>query len=362
MLKNIAIIGGGIAGLAFAVYYKKLGGRADIYERSPISGREGLGFIMLENGLKAMSSLGLLTNVSQAGYPLESCSILDSNENTLINETLIGSYGITRKAFVEVLLAQIPSQWLHFDHSFSHFIFDDEGYAKTAIFDNKLSISADLFLGCDGGNSAVRAQIKPNAVRSKIKVQELVSIVENPLLVTAMDHRFTKYKCLNGGLAAGVVPASKNSLVWFIQFDVNKYDLSDSSVQGKINFANNTLHHWPNPIQQLIKCTDFSRSHIAKSSYLEPLERYHRNNVVLLGDAAHALLPFTSQGVNAAIEDAIELAKILSKSKKGFLNVALEHYSVMRKPILEQFLRQGIALQEEFLLPHKANQKIPFAF
>jgi len=362
MKQSIVIIGGGVAGLAFAIYYKKLGHRVDIYERQSLSGREGLGFIMLENGVKALTTLGLYQQSTQAGYPLTHCQIRDKHNKTLLNEEISGSFGTTRKAFIDILLAQIPTEWLHFGYQFSHFEWHKSGHAKYAVFDNGEKITADLFLGCDGANSQVREQVFPNAPVSDIKVQELVSIIDDPTLVQALKHRFIKYKNTSGGLAVGLVPANKHKVVWFIQYDVQKYHINANTAQSKREFAYKTLTDWPQYIQRLLAHTDFSHSHIWKTRYLYPLSRFHYNNIVLLGDAAHALLPFTSQGVNSAMEDAIKLAKQLNNNLAEHLPMVLQQYSAVRKYRVDQYLLQGIKLQKEFLAKHHQQQKIPFAF
>lgn len=362
MIKRIAIIGGGIAGLAFAVHYKKLGGRADIYERSHQSGREGLGFMMLENGIEALTQLGLYQSMVEGGYPINHCQILDTDSNVLISEPLKGSFGVTRKAFIDSILSEIPEDWLHFDHKFSHFEWGEGGDAKAAIFEDGQRVEADIFLGCDGGRSLVRQQIFPNAQRSDIRVKELVSIIKSPTLVSGLKHQFIKYKQLEGGLAAGVMPADQEHIVWFIQYDSHKYQIKAETHQAKRQFALETVGNWPSIIGNLINLTNFDNSHIWKTSYLIPLERFYHQNVVLLGDAAHALLPFTSQGVNSAIVDAMMLSELLINSQQGFTVTALEHFSASRSKVVNKYLEQGIALQEEFLQPHHHQQKIPFAF
>lgn len=362
--QRIAIIGGGIAGLAFAVYYRKLGGRVDIYERSVKSGREGLGFIMLENGLKAMEGLGLREQVIKAGFPIEHCNIVDDAGQMLIEESLEGSFGITRKNFVDVLLDEIPADWMHFDHEFSHFEWHDDDQtngAKAAVFANGNRVEADFFIGSDGAGSPTRRQIFPDATRSEVKCKELVSIVDDPELVKELNQTFVKFKSLDGGLAVGTVPAGEDTVVWFIQFSAERYDNLLEQTDYR-TFARELVGSWPEPIQRLIEKTDFSRTYLALSAFLNPIDRYHKGNVALMGDAAHALLPFTSQGVNSAIEDAIELANTLKNVRPGYGPMALEHYSVVRKTVVEQYLAQGIALQDEFLSPHQPEQKIPFAF
>ncbi|MET1255549.1 FAD-dependent oxidoreductase [Aliikangiella maris] len=369
MAQKIAIIGGGIAGLAFAVYYQSLGGEVDIYERSSKSGREGLGFIMLENGLNAMQGLGLRNHVKHNGFPVEHCHIRDNFNNLLINQSLPGSYGITRKAFVDILLEKLPQDRIHFDYEFSHFEWQGDNSnstnqsseARCAVFTNGKKVSADLFIGSDGAGSPVRKQIFPQATRSSVKCKELVSVVKAPDLVSQMNQTFTKYKSLDGGLAVGTVATSEDTIVWFIQFSTEKYDEQLAQLD-KQSFAETLVGDWPPLIQSLIRQTDFNQSYLALSAHLNPIEQFFAGNVVLMGDAAHALLPFTSQGVNSAIEDAIELARTLQNTKAGYSAVALAHYSSVRRNIVNQYLAQGIALQEEFLAPHQADQKIPFAF
>lgn len=362
MKKRIAIIGGGIAGLAFAIYYKKLGGRVDIYERSDLSGREGLGFIMLENGVEGMARLGLKPDLLATGYHLKKCNLLDDSGNKLVSESLEGSFGIARKSFIDILLAQIPRDWLHFNYHFSHFDWADNGEASAAVFRDGRKVEADIYLGCDGARSAVRREIFPSASYSDVKVKELVSIVKHPLLVAACRQSFIKYSAVGGGLALGMVPADKEHLVWFLQYDAAKYALADLNVATKRQFVRFLTQHWQCPAGKLVEATDFSKSHEWHTCYLHALERFYHRNVILLGDAAHASLTFTSQGVNSAIVDAIELATLLNNTHPRFPQFAIEHFSVMRQKVVSQYLQQGLALQNEFLLPSEKDKKIPFAF
>jgi len=362
MTQRIAIIGGGVAGLAFAIYYKQLGGRVDIYERSGLSGREGLGFVMLENGMDAMQLLQLQEQVAKAGYPLEHCFIKNPCGDELLNESLPNSYGMARKAFVDTLLEQIPAEWIHFNHQFSHFEWDQQGNAKSAVFTNGNKIAADIFIGCDGGRSRVRKQIFPDAERSEIRVKELVSIVKCPEFIKSLDHSFVKYKSLDGGLAVGMVPADKESLIWFVQYDSHKYDIVNDSIEAKKAFAQALVGNWCSPIPQLIELTDYQKSHVWNTCYLKPLDRFYHKNVVLLGDAAHALLTFTSQGINSAVEDAVELATSIYRQDPIFCHQTITEFSTKRRSTVLQYLQQGIALQNEFLQAHCQHQKIPFAF
>ena len=62
---------------------------------------------------------------------------------------------------------------------------------------------------------------------------------------------------------------------------------------------------------------------------LAPLERWHTDRVVLMGDAAHAMVPHQGQGANQTIEDAIALADCLADAHA--LGSALRHYAKCRQ-------------------------------
>jgi 2-polyprenyl-6-methoxyphenol hydroxylase-like FAD-dependent oxidoreductase len=98
--------------------------------------------------------------------------------------------------------------------------------------------------------------------------------------------------------------------------------------------------------------------HRWRTTDLDPLPRLHRGNVVLVGDAAHPLLPFTSQGVPAALADAQTLGQGLvgvDLRRPAELSTALACYSDRRLPVLAQLIEQGRQLQHRFLSPPPAG-------
>lgn len=64
----------------------------------------------------------------------------------------------------------------------------------------------------------------------------------------------------------------------------------------------------------------------------EPLERWTVGRIVLLGDAAHAMLPHQGQGANQAIEDAVALAHCLAEAPHDDFRQALLYYEALRMP------------------------------
>jgi 2-polyprenyl-6-methoxyphenol hydroxylase-like FAD-dependent oxidoreductase len=79
---------------------------------------------------------------------------------------------------------------------------------------------------------------------------------------------------------------------------------------------------------------------------------FHRQNLVLVGDAAHPLSPFTSQGVSSAIADAVALAYALPpKNESGALVTGLASYSSQRRKQCAPYLSKGRELMQRFLAP-----------
>jgi salicylate hydroxylase len=74
--------------------------------------------------------------------------------------------------------------------------------------------------------------------------------------------------------------------------------------------------------------------------------------LVLVGDAAHACLPFTSQGANSALADAAVLAKLLAKVENtDELRIAFKSYSAQRRPRNHKVFAEGRKLRDAFLQP-----------
>ena len=158
-----------------------------------------------------------------------------------------------------------------------------------------------------------------------------------------------------------MVPASRDKLIWFLQFDAQRYPLRRGDPRSLEDFVRALTRKWWGFAEPVLAATDFGHARVCETSYLEPLEAYFHQNVALLGDAAHTLLSFTSQGVNTAVEDAVFLAEVLTSDHHTSVRSALLTYSETRKRDLLPLLEQGKRLQEEFLAPPDPSQRVPLA-
>ena len=347
---KVAIIGGGIAGLANAISLRRSGIECQVYERSEKNKREGLGFILMPNGVLALEKLGLKEEVAKISHPLNEAIVLNRGGKTLKQVPMQSTFGVNREHFIAMCSEHISEKLITRGMQFSHFEKDDNGHAQRAVFENGAKVEADIFVGCDGVRSKVRKDLFPEWETTSVRVKELVSIVKAPQIADQLGHRFLKVMDEKGGLASGCLQTGQGDVIWYIQYDTQKWDMQGPDEKMKKSFALDLVGSWPQPFCDLVELTDFTHSHVWFTTDLDPLPHFYKKNIVLLGDAAHAFLPFTSQGVNSALEDAIELSSRLAKNHSNLEEVFAD-YTLCRKEKMAQYLQSGRQLREHFLNP-----------
>jgi len=84
---------------------------------------------------------------------------------------------------------------------------------------------------------------------------------------------------------------------------------------------------------------------------VRPLLHWFRGRALLMGDAAHGMLPHHGQGANTTIEDAITLAELLARVSPGELNAVLARYQVMRRARTRKIQRSSRVTNDLLHLP-----------
>lgn len=363
MNKHI-ILGGGIAGLACAIQLIKAGFEVEIYEKSTEQRANGHAFILLENGLKALKKLGVREKILAHAHPIQQFHARSSNQIKQSIQSISKAVGLRRKVLMDTLLAELPTGIIHYNKAFSHFNYNQEGNAISAHFRDGTSAQGDIFVGADGIWSNVRKSIYPTYQLSPVRIREIVSVVKAPHLVQKWQHTFLKTSLSRGGLSVGMLPCDTEHLVWFIQYDSQHPQLHDLTIQEQKAKLSQEVSQWADPIPELLQYTDLSASYLWHTTDMETLSTFYKNNMVLIGDAAHVLLTLTSQGVSSALEDAICYTDLMSYNRSNSsLETTLKQYTFIRRKVANHFLQTGRVLREQFLAP-TAKQKevsIPLA-
>ena len=354
---RIKIIGGGIAGLSAAIALRGAGFEAQVFERATQYQNTGLGFILLPNGLRALERIGLGDEARALGRRIQTASMRRSDGSVLKDAELPESLCVKRHDFLELLRRRLPEDAITTGMGFTHFETDDTGRATAARFADSRRDGAghreagDLFIGADGVRSGTRRHLYPGHQTSPVRVKELVSMVSASDLAAELDDTFLKVHGEDGGLAVGMLAAGPSDLIWFLQYDCHRWDLGDRDGESRRAFARELIEDWPDPIPALIERTDFCASHVWYTTDMDLLPSFYRDNVVLIGDAAHTFLTFTSQGVNSALEDAVALVDALTVCREGAAGCGLPGFDRERRGVLGDYLRCGRQLRERFLDP-----------
>ncbi len=200
----------------------------------------------------------------------------------------------------------------------------------------------------------------PDWPASAAQVLEIVGLARSESAVRWCGNTFNKFHALEGGLALGVLPLNAYELVWYLQFDSKRFSPPKERPQSKRAFLQKLIGDWADPIPHLLTMTDFSRVHTWRPVDTDLIPHFHSRNLVLVGDAAHPLLPFTSRGVSSAMADGVALGRLLNGKRS--LEEALSNYSSECRRQCLPYIAKGHEMTQQFLAPQLAgNLMVPVA-
>ncbi len=287
------VVGGGIGGLAAAVSLRRVGWEVQVLERAAEFGEIGASVGVMPNALRALEWMGVADEVRKLGTPRVSGGVRASGGRWLIHLPEAGQervIAIHRADLHGVLLRALPSEILF------------NNVEVTTVEE----LDADLVVAADGINSRLRAELLPDApgpVYAGATAWRGVAPGPFDLPIT---------QTLGPGAEAGVLPLGDGRVCWYVATVAP----AQASLDPVELFAD-----WHDPLPELVKSTaDLLRHDICE---LPLLPTFVKGRVALLGDAAHAMVPYLGQGACMALEDAVTLA-----SADG----DLARYDAVRRP------------------------------
>src|SRR5215471_3822347 len=348
---DVAIFGAGIAGLMTAITMRAQGHHCRIYERHRKSHEAGMGFILVPAAIECLEKYGVRLTGPLGGARLHTYICRDSQGKVRLRKELpAGTRAIRRRDLMAALVHNLSGDSpLTFDAELESLEPDSRGSITAARLSSGVRVQADLYVGADGICSRARRALFPDWPAPRDRVPEVVGMVRCRETVRWAGHNFNKFHDPDGGLAFGVVPVDIDHLVWFIQADAFRFPPPKEKAGECESFVKQLLWNWADPVPHLLSITDFSRVHLWHALDMDLIPRFYKGNLVLVGDAAHPLLPFTSQGVSSAVADAVALAHLVNL--RGSLATALVDYSRQRREQCEPFIQRGRELMKTFLEP-----------
>jgi len=347
---KILIIGGSIAGMACALSLQKRGHRVSILERRSSAASGGFGMILDTTACQNLQEL----NVSMAGHThsIGQYHVHDLNHNFHSRKPLQGCQGIERQRLVSQMRNQLQPGTIHFGSEFDHFIVDKNGSTRAAALKNGRIIEADLFIGADGVRSKIRHDCFPESTLSSVKSVEIVGMTQFEKIPAELQGAVKKYMNCREGAAMGLVPTADQKVIWYFQWDLRRWPQTLLDPEARSDWLKTELQRWPSLVRKVVGSRDLRQCHLWRTTDMDLPSRFHKGNVLLVGDAAHPLLTFTSQGVGSALEDGLILGDALNdwdSTSVDSLDRCLTGFANKRIPVLQRRLEEGRGLQRQFL-------------
>ncbi|MCM3759874.1 FAD-dependent monooxygenase [Alkalihalobacillus oceani] len=334
----VGIIGGGIGGVALAESLRQRGISFHLFEQAPMFGEVGAGIQMTPNAVKILNALGLEDEIQKVGFLPEAMvgRSWDSGDElfrTPIKDTfnkIFGAeyYHLHRADLHAILTKRLPESNITFNVKCVDVKLKED--KAVAIFDNGDEFEADLIIGADGIRSVVREALwgkDDPKFTGDMCWRALVPVDQHPLPFVEpaasfwfgpKAHVVTYY--VKGGNAVNIV-ACKETDEWV------KESWTEPSSTSELLKA---YEGWHSDLIRLFERTDNLQVFKWGLYDRDPMERWSKGHATLLGDAAHPMLPYLSQGAAMAIEDAYVLSEALDHFE-GDICLALEAYEGERR-------------------------------
>jgi 2-polyprenyl-6-methoxyphenol hydroxylase-like FAD-dependent oxidoreductase/predicted DsbA family dithiol-disulfide isomerase len=353
---KVVIIGGGIAGLTFGRFLLKKNIDVVINERAVGAPILGHAFLMHTDGLSILKELGEGSKSYLPGKKVQAFCLKRPDGKDIKRLQLDTWMCLKRKDLISFLLSLIPPSKIKGGRAFSHFIYENEKIVAAAFLNGEVEYG-DLFVGADGGNSKVRELIQGKVQLSAVEVKEVVGICYNNNIAPEYSNFFTKFQKKECGLAFGIIPTAPNEYVWFLQFDPRIRDVPEASAEDLKVFCKAMMADFPQVVQDVLDSNDFFSTYVWNTRDFDLLPSFHKKNVVLIGDAAHLALPFTSAGTTNAILDAKTVSSCLETYPD--MEEAFTKYYETRSYLVSQHILLGRELKKIFLKPLENDDNIP---
>ncbi|TCB81571.1 salicylate 1-monooxygenase [Acinetobacter sp. ANC 4173] len=343
---KVAVIGGGIAGLALMTQLVKNPNLdVHLYEAAAQFSEIGAGISFGANAVKAIQLLGLANEYEQIADKVKApfTDIWFQWRNGYTDEYLsssvakdVGQSSVHRADFLESLIPLVPQQNVHFNKRVQEVTATNDRVA-IQLMDGEL-VECDYLIGCDGIHSAVRnhvldshqlPQVNPEfsgtwAYRGIIKFEDFQHAIQAlgndselanvPQMFLGKDKHILTFPIRQG--AEINIVAFKSDRTQTTLPANTAWTQAVSKQDMLADFAD-----WSRSCQALLNLID--RPTIWALHQIAPLTTYQNKtqNVILIGDAAHAMLPHQGAGAGQGLEDALILANLLAHPQLSIKNL-----------------------------------------
>ena len=359
---SVAIIGGGIGGIAAALSLLQSGFDVHVYEQAGEVREVGAGIQISPNASRLLHHMGLGARLARLGVKPVARHVRRWQDGRTLQHTPLAAamenrfgwpyYQIHRADLLSGLAGALPSDRLNMGHRLTAFV--DHGDRVELRFEHGRVVSADVLVGADGIHSTVRSILFGHehprftgcmCYRGLVPVERLAHL-KIPVEATnwwGPGGHFVHYFVRAGEL-----------LNFVAVIDHDAWTKESWTERGDVAEAIAAYASWHPQLRAILEAVD--ETFVWGLFDRPPMDRWSAGRVTLLGDACHAMLPFMAQGAAQAIEDGATLASCLAQARQDGIVEALSRYERTRLPRTARV--QGLAFgnKKRFHLADGAEQ------
>ncbi|MFK7830474.1 MAG: FAD-dependent monooxygenase [Congregibacter sp.] len=336
MNTRVAVIGAGIAGLTAALALRKNNFEVDLFESTPRLGELGAGITLAPNAMRGLAYLGLADGIAEAGTEPTMQAISHWRDGHCLmempradaREKYGAAYVYIHRADLQehlIMAAHDTGVRLHLGKRLQS-LSSVAGEVRLEFSDGTRA-ATELAVGADGLKSVVRGlfQPRPSQFTGHIAYRALAPVapgiqhlIDLPGLHIGPGKMVVRYPLRKGALL---------NLVFFAR--QSGWTEDGWSIPAKLEDLRELYGDWCDDVGLLLDAANPGTLHKWAVNAHAPLQSWCQDDqVVLIGDAAHAMTPFLGQGAAMGIEDAVVFARAMAEvSDQG---EALRRYEAAR--------------------------------
>ena len=346
--KKAIVIGAGLVGSLWAVYLSKAGYKVTIYERRPdirraeISAGKSINLALSYRGWKALKEVGVDTEIEPIAIPM-----FGRMMHSLAGEQTFQPYGKEGQAIYSVSRGDLNAKMMDIaeQHGNAKIFYDhpcvdvdlDKGivFLKNTNTGEVVQDKADIIFAADGAFSAVRYQGMQKLDRFDYS-QDYIDDGYKELLLPANEDG--SYKLDKNALH--IWPRGRFMLIALANEDGSFTCTLFMPFEGENSFSQLKTDAdvdrffkatFPDFYEMFPGLIDSWHTHPLSSLAIIRCYPWTHGKVALMGDAAHATVPFYGQGMNAGFEDCTVMWELMHKHNENW-SVIFEEYQKQRKP------------------------------
>ena len=387
-MKEITMIGAGLVGSLMAIFLGRRGYKVDVFEKladirkESISAGRSINLALANRGIRPMQQVGIMDKVETLLIPMAGRMLHDIDGNLQYqtygqkDEEVI--YSVSRGGLVSLLRDEAEATGnvtFHFKQSLHSVDYKNNTITLQNCLDETLTQHPfQILLGADGAPSNVRKSFEENGVKG-VSFDLLTHSYKELTIAASQTGNFLIEKN-----ALHIWPRGEYMLIALPNLDASFTVTLFLPTKGNLSFESLTTKE---SVEQLFndKFKDASQiiPNLADMFFTNPTgmlgtircQQWNYKNALLIGDAAHAVVPFHGQGMNCGFEDCSELnalldqydddwqkvMKVYTDARKDNANaiadMALENYIEMRDSVRDPkfHLKKAIAFELEKQFP-----------